>query len=465
MSSSRFEALSVAFLATLMASCSLGTVSRTSCKLDEECQATFGFGSVCVEGGLCRRAEPEPRCTRTFPADLLTAPEKYPDTIAIGSLMDRSLETQKARENAAELVIRSANDTGGLDGRELGVVFCTIEESNELGTQTRQEAAVASALYLADGLHLPVIIGPSSSADVQAVFEAVSALPHDTLVISPSATGASLTDIDQTMPTDITPGLLWRTAPPDQLQARVIADDMRDRSVTRVAVIHATDGYGEGMAETFLEWFEGDAQLLPFSNSSVLAEQVVSAGSADVEEVLFISSQTEQAAAFINATVGISGFDGKNIFLTDSAANTDFVAATTGSMERWPQIRGTRPQLPSGPVYEIFQSRYITTYGVDPFSYSFAAHAYDAAWIALYGIAWAHHQEIAVNGITIARGLRRISSGTAYDIQASTFQSIVTAFENGEGVDVRGASGEIDYDPDTEETTGGVELWEVDDLE
>lgn len=468
MSSSRSERVLAALLASCvlgacsLGGCSLGAVQRTGCEA-EDCQAAFGFGSLCGEDGFCQRVEASPRCTRTFPEDLFTRPLEHRDTIVIGSLMDRRLDTQRAREDAAEIAFRSANDTGGLDGRPFGIVFCNIAEDNALDSLTRQEAAVASAIYLAEELRVPAIIGPSSSADVQAVFLAVR--EHGTLVMSPAATSPALTAIDAQEPTDAAPGLLWRTAPPDTIQARAIVSDMRSRSVASVAVIHATDAYGEGIAQAFLDGFGDGATLLPFDNGSVLAEQVVVAGGLDVDEVLFVSSLTDEASGFINAIAGNAAYDDKGLFLTDSAANPDFVTDTSGSMARWPQIRGTRPSLPSGPVYEIFASRFRTEYmGRDPGPFSFTAHAYDAAWLVLYGIAWAHHQENAINGITIARGLRHVSSGTAHDIQPSTFQPIVSSFANGDGVDVSGASGTLDYDPATEETAGPTEVWTVADL-
>lgn len=448
-------------LSVLAAGCSLGTVPREACEADA-CQQAFGFGSVCGADGFCTRAPQSPRCTHTFPEDLLTRPESHRDTIVIGNLMDRSLATHVARENAAELAIRSANDTGGLDGRPFGVVFCTIEENNAFDSLTRQEAAVASARYLAEDLGLPAIVGPASSADTQAVFLALS--DTGTLVISPSATSPALTGIDVTSPSDETPGLLWRTAPPDSLQARAIAADLQARGVTRIAVVHATDAYGDGIATELVSAFDGTLDLLPFDNDSVLAEQVVSAASMDVEEVLFVSSQTAQAAAFVNATAGLTGFDGKGIFLTDSAANADFVAATGGASARWPQIRGTRPQLPSGRVYDVFRSRYQTVFADDPEAYSFTAHAHDAAWLVLYGIAWSSAREGAISGLGIARGLRRVSGGAAQDVTPSAFQQIVAAFGRGEGVDVSGASGALDFDPSTEETEGVIELWTVDEL-
>src|SRR5690606_38317170 len=122
-------------------------------------------------------------------------------------------------------------------GRELGIVFCTIEENTELDELARVDAALETADFLVHDLGVPAIIGPSSSSDVQAVFTALR--DTGTLVISPAATSPALTDIDVTSPTDDTPGLLWRTAPPDSLPGAAIASDMSARAISKVAVIHA----------------------------------------------------------------------------------------------------------------------------------------------------------------------------------------------------------------------------------
>jgi hypothetical protein len=179
-SSSEIAALGCALLAT---ACSLGTVPRSECT-PESCQATFGFGSVCGEGGYCRRVDVHPRCEKTFPADLFTRPLDHRRTIVFGSLMDRDSVTgasQIQRENAIELALRGANEEGGLDDHPtdpqlFGVVFCDIQNDSEdvaYDSLTRPEAVVASARYLAFDLDVAAIIGPSASADSIAVFEAL----------------------------------------------------------------------------------------------------------------------------------------------------------------------------------------------------------------------------------------------------------------------------------------------------
>jgi branched-chain amino acid transport system substrate-binding protein len=447
--------------ALLLAGCSLGGVGREACTDDRQCRSAFGFGSTCGDDGLCRRAEPNPRCTEAFPDDLLDAPEFHADTLVIGNLMDRSLETQQARERAARLAFTQANDSGGIEGRALGVVFCTVEENEALDSLSRQEAAVASAEYLVEELGVPAIVGPSASSDTQAVFEALR--DTGTLIVSPAATSPALTDIDVTSPSDAAPGLLWRTAPPDSLQGAAIAADMERRAVGDVAVIHAAGAYGEGLARELRRAFSGEVTLFPFDDTTARDEAVAEAGAGAFEEVLFISSQTADAVSFLNASALLSAYDGKGIFLTDAAANADFLDGTrTNASERYPQIRGTRPAVPSGFVYDLFAGAYGAAYsGEDVSRFSFTAHAYDAAWMVIYGLAWATLQEDEIRGETIARGLRQLSAGPALEVRPADFQPLVQAFRQGESVDIAGASGSLDYDPATEETRGPIDVWTI----
>ena len=67
-----------------------------------------------------------------------------------------------------------------------------------------------------------------------------------------------------------------------------------------------------------------------------------------------------------------------------------------------------------------------------------------------------------MNGRGIARGLRRVSSGTALEIKPSSWTPVKEAFSMADGsINIRGASGDLDYNPTTEETTGPVEVWTI----
>ncbi|NCG22377.1 MAG: hypothetical protein GWP91_25455, partial [Rhodobacterales bacterium] len=132
--------------------------------------------------------------------------------------------------------------------------------------------------------------------------------------------------------------------------------------------------------------------------------------------------------------------------------------------ELYPRIRGTRPAVPVGPIFDQFQAAYAGAYdGEDARSAVFAPYTYDATWLVLYGHAWSLHNEGAISGTGIARGLRKVSAigGASLPVRPDTWPTIGDAFAVGEAVNLDGASGALDFNPDTGETTGDVEIWVV----
>jgi branched-chain amino acid transport system substrate-binding protein len=401
-----------------------------------------------------------PRCEKTFPQDLFTDPAKHRDTIVYGSLFNRDNETQAARENSIELAIRQINEESGLESRMFGVVFCDIAPKASDNTKTTADAALIEAGYLTKILQVPVILGPAGSNDVSAVFEAIRG--SGTLLISPSATSPALTTIDVTAPNDQNPGLLWRTAPPDSLQGEAIASDMGRRGVAKVAVIAQSGSYGEGLSEIFNAHFGGEIDLRVFSNPNQLTEAIIAAGNSNATEVLFIASAQEDVITFMSAAGTIAGYGDKRIFLTDSAATNDTLANTPPSL--FPKVRGTRPSQLStrDTVYGTFVASYSAEFQQDVQRISFTAQAYDMTWVAMLGTAWALLREDGISGRNIARGARRLSGGEEFALTPSKWGGMLQRMRSGSGFDIRGASGALDYDPNTEETRAPIDVWTID---
>jgi branched-chain amino acid transport system substrate-binding protein len=449
----------------LCVGCSLSRFHEDSCYNNEDCRESFGFATVCNGEQLCQRAQPNQRCNITYPEDLLTRPDRYRDAVVFGSMMDRSSAPHVAREKSIRLATKEVNQSGNLDGRPIGVVFCDIQQKNELDALTRTEAAVASADYLANTLGVPAIIGPSASSDVQRVWQALQG--SGTLVISPAATSPALTGLEPKASSDM-PGLLWRTAPPDSLQGSVIADDMIARGVKLAYVIRETGAYGEGLAAVFSERFRALGGV--FELQSLAADTDIGGASAlfaahAATEVLFISSQQEWVTKFLAAAASQSAYAKKGVFLTDAAANEAvFNKVPGGSGSILERIRGTRPAPRNLTDYVLasfiadFRAEYA---GEDPMSAAYTPHSYDAAWLSFYGAAWSQLREGVVTGHGIGRGLRRVSAGTATPIVPASWAAVQSTFKAGNSVDVSGASGELNYDGDTEETRAPIEIWAV----
>ncbi len=448
--------------------CTFNTLEVSECETSAECRSDFGLGYVCRDDGRCEEADLSPRCTETYPPDLFDDRFEQRDRIVFGNIVDRSVTLFRAFERTAQLAYDQANNRGGLDGREFGAIFCSVEENPDIDDLDHIEAAVASVEYLTRTIGVPAILGPATSVEVQNAFLAMTG--EDVLMISPSATSPALTDLDPAQVSDAEPGLLWRTAASDALQGVAIASDMltgRDPPVTSVAAIHEVGAYGEGLYEVFASAFRdggGEVEEYPYADSGQLAEVIAEVGSSDVQEVLFISSDTQTIIGFLDSVASLAQFETKSLFMTDPAANPDVLAEASGTALA--KVRGTRPAPldEDEDVYASFIASYAGEFGDDVRGFPFTPNVYDAAWLLAYGAAWATLREDgAIAGSTMARGLRRVSSGQDVEIRPSGWSSVLQVFRGGGTVDLKGASGELDFDPDTEETSAGIEVWHVKD--
>ncbi|SBT53747.1 ABC transporter substrate-binding protein [Micromonospora narathiwatensis] len=132
---------------------------------------------------------------------------------------------------AAALAIREINAAGGV----LGEPVTWIDGDDGTNPEVAK-ATVAS--HVAKGVH--VIIGAAASGISRAVLPDVVAAGR--ILFSPSNTDAGLTTVDDK-------DLYFRTAPPDSLQGRALADVILRDGPHKVAIVARKDSYGQGFQE------------------------------------------------------------------------------------------------------------------------------------------------------------------------------------------------------------------------
>lgn len=456
-------------LATTALACSLTPPELHECDANRQCMATFGLGSTC-DDGYCTPPELHPRCSRAFPERLLTAPAEYADHVLLGSIY--SFTDHLDTLQATELAVRQVNDASGLEGTRYAILHC---DYTPMAGDALDDIAATEAVtrFMAERLEIPAIIGPRGSARAEAAYNAMRST--DAVLISPSATSTALTALDGTNPTFEQPGHLWRTAPPDDLQSEVIADDMAARGITNAAVLYQSGAYGDGLKSLFVRRFSeagGTAAEFPFSAGSDFSGTVADLAEAvqdqTYQDVLFISSDINDYVGFLNAAGGSRTLEeaylteGVGIFLTDAAYSPQLIADTVDlSAPLFAKIRGTRPAPATGPLFDAFAAAYAAAYSQDATSSAFTPHSYDAAWLILYATAWSYFNEGEITGTGIARGLRKLSDGKAVEIEPISWNTVIDEFKNGRGIDVEGASGPLDYDPATEETSAPISVWSI----
>ena len=467
-------ALSCTWLAS---ACTPNPVDRTECTENADCRSAFSFTWACEQDtGFCVEQELPARCGKSYPEDLRDNPEAYKDHIILGAL--NSFTQHMDTLQATELAVRQVNENGGLEGQKYAMLHCDYESDENIDMVdglTDIEAVEQVAPFLADVVGVPAIIGPRGSSRTEATYNAVRDL--GIVVISASATSPSLTVLDTSSPTDEKPGMLWRTAPPDSLQGRVIARDVFDRDIRRVAIIHQTGAYGDSLSALFVSRFEElggeDAVQFPFAQGTDFSSQVASVAegirNGEYEEVLFLSSDIADYIGFVNSAVATAdleeqfttGLDG-GIFFADASRDPQLIEGATDATVLFPKIRGSRPKSPESAEFNAFAAAYTNTFH-EPIGSAFSPHAYDACWMTIYGTAWSLYQRDEISGLGIAQGMRKLSGGEPpiVPVQPTSWSTVTDAFRSGRTLDIVGASGDLDYDLSIEETSNPIEVWQI----
>lgn len=131
-----------------------------------------------------------------------------------------------------ELAVSDINDAGGVNGARITLI------PGDDGTDPTVAAQTADRLLRQN---VDVIVGPAASAVGKAIIESVTSA--GVVLFSPGNTLDEFTTINDR-------GLYFRTAPPDALQARLIANIMvqEGKHGDVIAVMHQNTAYGTSLA-------------------------------------------------------------------------------------------------------------------------------------------------------------------------------------------------------------------------
>jgi branched-chain amino acid transport system substrate-binding protein len=482
--------------------CSLGNIAADDCATNDECVLAIGPKSMCQDGFCtdppscatghdCRKAAGggacvEGACVSTFPthpqcqtiyepADLFDVRLGAPDApLVIGSIFSVEEQKDEVLTKSIRLAVREINEKGGKmnRGQRLAVVVCDNGGPGNTATGTARDDLNNRALdYLAGTLGVPVIVGPLSSSDSLRLVARLKEKSYPTVLISPSATSPALTKVDDRLAPG-EPGLFWRTCPSDVQQGQVLAGPKvigGDMNINKTAVVYINDAYGEGLAEVFRSTYGLERSMLFPIDEAKVTQPAVTANLASAvdayapDAVLVIAVQAGQTIEILKAMVG-KPVAQKKFFFTDGSKD----AANLFSPSVPPEVnamianaKGTAPASPSGSNYDFFRTNLQSSFGVDAAAFSFTAQAYDATYVGAYGIIWASREGTAYDGRQVADGLSRLSMGAAIQISGTDFAEGKNALAGGQGIDIEGASGPLNFNKDTGEAPGKIEIWGV----
>lgn len=287
------------------------------------------------------------------------------------------------------------------------------------------------------------IIGAAGSANSMAVSEVTIA--KGVLQISGASSSPTISHLDDD-------DLVFRTISSDSFQGKVLADEIWNDGVRRVAILYLDNTYGESLADILETSFRGEvvARAAYAEGIKVSAKlgQTLSQLYSSRPEAIVLIGYAEDGAQWLSEWQP-STFDG-SWYLTDGTKSEE-LAAQVGA-EKVEGIKGTAPAVGSGPQGEVFRQAYRERYGEDPGLYADAY--YDAAMLTGMALFKASQSSSGEPRVL----LREISSPPGVELGADHLTQTVLRLVAGEAIDYVGASGALDFD-DNGDVPGNVEIW------
>lgn len=331
---------------------------------------------------------------------------------------------------AIEVAVADVNAAGGVLGEPVTHIRGDSgDETTAIGEQT-------VGRHLDDDVE--VIMGAASSAVTRLVIDTVT--DAGTLLFSPAATSDEFTCWSDH-------GLFFRTAPPDRLQARAVAELIVDDGAQRVSILARDDAYGANLAAN-TERVLLDLGLQPHQLQKVIYEP--DAGS--------FNREIAQLADFGPQAILLLGFEESQQILTRmndiGIGPRDLpVYGTDGNMddtlgEGLPPgaLEGMQGTAPRTELPESFQQE-LRAQDSELAGYTYAAEAYDAVVLT----ALAAEQAQSTRSQDIAAALVELTSGGQ---RCTDYASCLAVIDSGDDANYDGMAGPLPFTPAGEPATG-----------
>jgi branched-chain amino acid transport system substrate-binding protein len=337
------------------------------------------------------------------------------------------------------------------------------------------------ARHLVEDANVPVIIGDSFSTATLDMFDKV-ALPAGVLVLSPSATSPALTDHEDE-------GLLWRTSPSDVVQAETLKfllvdvvnalhetevlaagerakiamptkDDSAGRGLAGAAITrndseHPAPAVNPGLPDLYpnpddqtVNWQEHIQSIIDYSPHIILAlgtGEFVSQMMQGIEDLW----DPAQPRPWYLLPEG------------DRVTELKELVTKNRNLQLNERILGTAPGARRSSLYGGFATNFRALFGNrDPGN--LAEFGYDAAYLVAYAIAIAN--QASPTGRELANAMQKVSCKEAGEasrvpVGPNGFSGYFTRAANHGCIDFDGASGPLDFNPDTGEALSDIATW------
>ncbi len=342
---------------------------------------------------------------------------------------------------AVYMAAAEINALGGVNGQPVQIVAADDGTDPDV-------ASTAADTLLASGVD--IIVGAAGSGISFAVLDKITSAGVP--MCSPSNTGVQFSTVDDNG------GYYFRTAPPDNLQAQVLADLITGDGFSNIAIAARSDEYGEGFAQFLQQELEALGATVtgvelydPEGGTFTDVGTALAEGSPDAITVISYEEGAAVIQAAIAAGVGPQdvqwyGTDGTQSSTLWEAVDPDDPTVVEG-------MRGTAPSAAPADGETTFRDRF-SAFAPDVDTI-FSGHAYDCVALAAIAATAAGSDAAA----DIQAGMSAASGGGT---KCGLIADCLTAAASGGDVDYDGAAGPLDFVEAGEPGAGAYDTWEFD---
>jgi len=320
---------------------------------------------------------------------------------------------------SAEIAFKEASDSGLLLNGE------TIKVVRADSTCKDSSAAIAAAKEIISK-GVKALLGGVCSEVTEVILSEV-AVPNRIVMISPAATSASLTSLDDK-------GFFFRTTPSEARGGKILADITKDRRVKKVAITYTNNDYGKDLAEAYKTAVENHGLKVTIiasheDDKEDYSSEVATLASAGGEAIAIIGYPDKGGRGIIRASIDSGAFD--KFILSDRMINQSLLDEFGNQLKKsFGYVSGS-----SGKRAGFFD-RVAKEGGID-ISSPYTGESYDAAALIVLAI----QAGGSTDNISISRNIMDVANEPGIKIYPGEIKKGLNLLSKGKKINYEGATG------------------------
>ena len=371
-----------------------------------------------------------------------------PVNLTIGKLLELTgplSETAPSQDKAVKLAIQYANEQAAKAGVQITAKDIGADEQGD------PQAALSAARSLVDQ-GAACLIGPSITPESIAIANGVTIRKRVT--IWPTGTSMRLRTIKDE-------GTIFRTVPPDSLQALALvaaaADKLGGTSGKLVSVVYRNEPYGEGLAKGFAAAWEAKGGKIQgpivFDPAQATFDSEAGQVVANNPDAYVIIDYPDTYAKLGAALVRTGKFDPTKGFVADALALS--TVPSNIPSQAIEGMRGTMGGTPTGTdAYKIFDSLWQKAGGAEHFALD--ANSFDATIVCFLAAAAAKSSDPAA----VTDHVRAVTTPGAPKYDLTTLADALKAVGSGQKIDYLGVVGAFEFGDNGDPTVSLFDIFE-----